>query len=263
MDHYQVLGLSSSVESFDCTKLSEAEIKTAYHKKALEVHPDTITRKRKRDGINSSSNIDMTAAFQQVQSSYELLMDKEARKKFDALWLVQKEEKIRRVKQREQGMRMERERQENIRKEKEQRLRMRMEREREIIRIERERQENERREKEELQKVQEEERLLQEKLFEKINEEKTRVLDEEVWMIKSKTLRVTWNKFAFGEFTSGQLRDVFEYFGDVNDVKVNKTSNEGHAIVVMASQESAIAATAARWVDNPDSPFVVRPLILC
>lgn len=77
MDHYQVLGLST-VGSLDCTKLSEAEIKAAYRKKSLELHPDTVMRKRKRDMIHSSSTnniaagddndtvISMTAAFQQL-----------------------------------------------------------------------------------------------------------------------------------------------------------------------------------------------------
>ncbi|XP_021715970.1 uncharacterized protein LOC110683871 [Chenopodium quinoa] len=92
LDHYSVLGLSS-VE-FDCTKLTQAEIKTAYQKKALELHPDTIMRKRKGNSDCSSNNVQAnddiaarTAAFQQLQSSYALLMDKRAREIYDLFWL--------------------------------------------------------------------------------------------------------------------------------------------------------------------------------
>ncbi|XP_021760614.1 golgin subfamily A member 6-like protein 6 [Chenopodium quinoa] len=304
MDHYEVLGLSS-VESVDCTKLTEAEIKAAYRKKALELHPDKISKKRKRDGITDDSDTvsSMTAAFQQLQSSYEVLMDKEARKRFDVVWLRRKQKKVRTGKmqegmarkERERGksfreqMRMARERMMSMRKElerirkkarewemnvrKEKERQRKMEREWEEservkkemrMKVEREREENERKEEEAIKKVQEEERLVYEKKLKRIHDEENVRVFEEVWRVKARILRVTWNKVEFGEFSKVQIRDMFEVFGEVKEVRINKDlGKNGHALILMGSKQSVVAATVAKWVNHPKSPFLVRPLTLC
>nr|XP_011465942.1 PREDICTED: dnaJ homolog subfamily C member 17-like [Fragaria vesca subsp. vesca] len=70
LDHYEVLGLPTGKEG---TKLSEKQITKAYKRKALQLHPD----KRPNDP-------NANAEFQKLYSSYELLMDPKARKRFDA-----------------------------------------------------------------------------------------------------------------------------------------------------------------------------------
>lgn len=70
VDHYRVLGLPSGQEG---TKLNETEITKAYRAKALQLHPD----KRPNDP-------NAKADFQRLNSSYEILRDPKARKKFDS-----------------------------------------------------------------------------------------------------------------------------------------------------------------------------------
>ncbi|KAK9936688.1 hypothetical protein M0R45_013516 [Rubus argutus] len=70
VDHYRVLGLPSGKEG---TKLNETEITKAYRAKALQLHPD----KRPNDP-------NAKADFQRLNSSYEILRDPNARKKFDS-----------------------------------------------------------------------------------------------------------------------------------------------------------------------------------
>ncbi|GLT54950.1 hypothetical protein SLA2020_281080 [Shorea laevis] len=83
VDHYRVLGLPSGEEG---AKLSEDDIKKAYRSKALELHPD------KRPGDKEA-----LANFQRLQSSYEILKDEKARKLFDDLLRVKREQQRRRL----------------------------------------------------------------------------------------------------------------------------------------------------------------------
>ncbi|KAF3455572.1 hypothetical protein FNV43_RR00205 [Rhamnella rubrinervis] len=78
VDHYSVLGLPSGEEG---AELTEKEISRAYKAKALELHPD----KRPHDP-NAHSN------FQKLKSSYDILKDEKARKLFDYLLKVKKEQ---------------------------------------------------------------------------------------------------------------------------------------------------------------------------
>ena len=78
VDHYSVLGLPSWEEG---AELTEKEISRAYKAKALELHPD----KRPHDP-NAHSN------FQKLKSSYDTLKDEKARKQFDQLLKVKREQ---------------------------------------------------------------------------------------------------------------------------------------------------------------------------
>ena len=78
VDHYSVLGLPSWEEG---AELTEKEISRAYKAKALELHPD----KRPHDP-NAHSN------FQKLKSSYDTLKDEKARKQFDHLLKVKREQ---------------------------------------------------------------------------------------------------------------------------------------------------------------------------
>ncbi|XP_059631033.1 protein CAJ1-like [Cornus florida] len=75
VDHYRVLGLPSGEEG---AMLSEEEIKKAYRLKALELHPD-----KRRDDPDAHAN------FQQLNTSYGILKDKNTRKLFDNFLLVE------------------------------------------------------------------------------------------------------------------------------------------------------------------------------
>jgi curved DNA-binding protein CbpA len=72
-DLYLVLGLEKGLES------TEADVKKAYRKKALESHPD----KRPNDK-NAASD------FNRIQKAYEVLGDEKARKAYDELRKVQR-----------------------------------------------------------------------------------------------------------------------------------------------------------------------------
>lgn len=69
-DYYTVLGLPQSA--------SEQEIKSAYHKKALELHPDRNSSTK--DTVMSS---DAITKFQQIQAAYEILKDSKTRAEYD------------------------------------------------------------------------------------------------------------------------------------------------------------------------------------
>ncbi|PIA60654.1 hypothetical protein AQUCO_00300285v1 [Aquilegia coerulea] len=74
LNHYEVLGFQlESIGIGGLTKLTSNEIVKAYKSKALELHPD----KRPND---PNANTE----FQQLKSSYDILMDEKLRKGFDA-----------------------------------------------------------------------------------------------------------------------------------------------------------------------------------
>lgn len=72
-DLYLVLGLERGLES------TEAEVKKAYRKKALESHPD-----KRPDDKNAAADFD------RIQKAYEVLGDEKARKAYDDLRKVQR-----------------------------------------------------------------------------------------------------------------------------------------------------------------------------
>ncbi|MCL7023332.1 hypothetical protein MKW94_018126 [Papaver nudicaule] len=69
IDHYAVLGLPSGEQG---AKLTDADINKAYKIKALELHPD-----KRPDDPNANIN------FLKLSDSYEILKDKDKRKKID------------------------------------------------------------------------------------------------------------------------------------------------------------------------------------
>lgn len=83
IDHYVVLGLPSGEQG---SKLSEKEIKKAYHSKSLELHPD-----KRPDDPNAHEN------FQKLKTSYEILKDQKARLAFDDLLRVKREKALRQL----------------------------------------------------------------------------------------------------------------------------------------------------------------------
>ncbi|KAF5204302.1 Wat1-related protein [Thalictrum thalictroides] len=91
INHYEVLGFQTSNKNNNnnigggargcilqnLTKLTTNQISKAYKSKALELHPD-----KRPDDPNAKSE------FQQLKSSYDILMDDESRKIFDAHLLI-------------------------------------------------------------------------------------------------------------------------------------------------------------------------------
>ncbi|KAF5181235.1 Dnaj heat shock n-terminal domain-containing protein [Thalictrum thalictroides] len=95
INHYEVLGFQlESIGVEGLTKLNSNEISKAYKSKALELHPD----KRPNDP-NAKSD------FQQLKTSYDILMDVKLRKDFDA-YLRSKYEEERRWQQWQQRRKM-------------------------------------------------------------------------------------------------------------------------------------------------------------
>ncbi|CAL1365962.1 unnamed protein product [Linum trigynum] len=73
-EHYTVLGLPSGEAAFT---LSEKEIRRAYKRKAIELHPD-----------KNPDDEEANRKFQKLQSSYEVLKDEESRRQYDDLLRV-------------------------------------------------------------------------------------------------------------------------------------------------------------------------------
>ncbi|XP_062081551.1 uncharacterized protein LOC133787740 [Humulus lupulus] len=237
VDHYSILGLPTGE---DGAKLTEKEISKAYKVKALELHPD-----KNRDDPKAHDK------FQRVKSSYEILKDEKARKLFDDLLKVKQEQQRRHSERDAKRRRMvsdleERERsafapdlaagqrgkEESILKElKEQVARIR-----------------------EMHKN-------KGKTTASVSKTDMRGVSEEtantggVFLDKKKILKVSWEKFGEG-YTAERLRELFSKFGEVEDVVMKK--KRGSALVVMASEDAAVAATGTVSGDL-SNPLLVLP----
>lgn len=236
MDHYGVLGLPSGEEG---TQLSEKEISKAYRAKALELHPD----KRPDDP-------DAHANFQKLKSSYEILKDEKARKLFDDLLRVKREQVLRRSQQDSKRRKM---------------VSDLEERERAAFAPD-----------PAAKAKNEEERILR-KLREEIeriramhankgtspasskgqaaSEGKDRKRSGGVGLDKEKVLKVSW-EIGGPDYTVERLKELFSVFGEVEDVVTRKKRS---ALIVMASKDAAVAATRTVCGDL-SNPLLVVPL---
>lgn len=221
VDHYSVLGLPSGEEG---AQLSEKEISKAYRAKALELHPD----KRPDDP-------DAHANFQKLKSSYEILKDEKARKLFDDLLRVKREQVLRRSQQDSKRRRM---------------VSDLEERERAAFAPD-----------PAAKAKNEEERILR-KLREEIeriramhankgappasskgqaaSEGKDKKSSGGVGLDKEKVLKVSWETGG-PDYTVDRLKELFSVFGEVEDVVTRKKRS---ALVVMASKDAAVCLLA-------------------
>ncbi|XP_062020323.1 uncharacterized protein LOC133736747 [Rosa rugosa] len=238
-DHYEVLGLPSGEEG---AKLTEKEITKAYRAKALVLHPD-----KRPDDPDASVN------FQRLKSSYEILKDEKARKLFDELLKVKRQQKRRHLE----------------RDAKRQRMVSDLEaRERAAFAPD------------PAAKDREEEERISRKLAEEVariramhankgaptasvpKKDNGRVGKESVGgaeqgVDKERVLKVTWEKVG-EDYTAERLRNLFSAFGEVEDVLI-KSKKKGSALVVMATKDAAVASTRTMTGDL-SNPLLVKPL---
>lgn len=221
LDHYSILGLPSGEEG---AKLTEKEISKAYRIKALELHPD-----KRRDDPNAHEN------FQRLKTSYEILKDEKARKLFDDLLKVKREQQRRHSERDSKKRKM---------------VSDLEERERAAFApdpVARERAEEERiakKLKEEIARIR---AMHANKGAATASVPKTQngsvgkesESTSNVKLDKEKILKVSWEKVAEG-YTAERLREVFSRFGDVEDV-VMKNKRRGSALVVMANKDAAVS----------------------
>lgn len=220
VDHYNVLGLPSGEEG---AKLTEKEISRAYKAKALELHPD-----KRPDDPNAHDN------FQKLKSSYEILKDEKARKLFDDLLRV-KREQFRRQSERDGKRRK--------------MVSDLEERERAAFAPD------------PAAKAQEEEERIARKLKEEIariramhkskgeatssfsKTEMGGVGKESVGgarLDKERVLKVSWEKIG-NDYTAERLRELFSKFGEVEDVVIKGSKKKRSALVVMATKDAAVS----------------------
>ncbi|CAH9146381.1 unnamed protein product [Cuscuta epithymum] len=230
VDHYAVLGLPSGEEGF---KLSQKEISKAYRSKALELHPD-----KRLDDPNAHAN------FQKLKTSYEILMDKKARKLFDDLFMV-KHEKSKRQSHHDAKRR---------------RMMADLDaRERAASRA-----------RDDAARAREEEERISNKLKEELariramQAYKTCTLEKPcmgaVSIDKEKALKVSWEKGCVVGYTAQQLMELFGEFGKVEDVVIKSSKSKGSAIVVMASKD-AIESVCGVVLGDLSNPLLVVPLM--
>ncbi|KAM1137061.1 hypothetical protein ACFX2B_034703 [Malus domestica] len=240
VDHYKVLGLPSGEEG---AKLTQNDIKKAYRAMALVLHPD----KRPDDP-------DAPANFQSLMSSYEILKDVKARKLFDDLLRVKRDQQRRHLE----------------RDAKRQRMVSDLEaRERSAFAPDaaaRDRAEEERI----ARKLKEEIERIRKKHAEKgaatafaPNRETGGVGKENVGGAKmgldeEKMLKVSWENVGEG-YTAERLRGLFSEFGEVEDVVIRGKKKRGSALVVMATKDAAATATGTLLGDL-SNPLLVIPL---
>ncbi|KAL8540052.1 hypothetical protein ACS0TY_001590 [Phlomoides rotata] len=240
VDHYDVLGLPSGEEG---SRLSEQEINKAYRSKARELHPD-----KRPDDPNAHAN------FLKLQTSYSVLKDEKARKLFDDLLRV-KREKIHRQGQHDSKRRKmmsdleERERSafavDPSTKAQQEEERIARQLKAEIARIRAMHAKN----KSPGATPFEQDKPAREK---DSGDSGANGLD------KGKVLKVSWEKIG-EDYTAQRLREIFEEFGDVEDVVIKSSKKKGSALVVMASKDDAVAATG-NVLGNLSNPLLVLPL---
>jgi DnaJ family protein C protein 17 len=226
VDHYLVLGLPSGEEG---AKLSVDDIKKAYRSKALELHPD------KRPG-----NKQALADFQRLQTSYEILKDEKARKLFDDLL---------RVKREQQRLQSERS---SKRDSKRQKMVFDLEeRERAAFAADpaaKEREEEERIAKklrEEIARIRAMRTNKGANMASASSRESSGVRKEGMETTgarvdKERVLKVSWEKVG-EDYTAEGLRELFSKFGKVEDVVIKSSKKKGSALVVMATKDAAVS----------------------
>jgi DnaJ homolog subfamily C member 17 len=217
IDHYTVLGLPSGEEG---SNLTQKDINKAYKSKALELHPD-----KRPDDPNAAAN------FQQLRTSYDILKDEKARKLFDDLLRVKRENQ-RRESQRD-GKR------------------------RKMV-SDLEKREREAFSPDSAARGREEEDRIAKKLKEEIariramhakkagadlgvKKESTASSDGGGGGVdQEKVLKVSWEKVG-EDYSADKLRELFSKFGEVEDVVIKGSKKKGSALVVMATKQGAVS----------------------
>ncbi|MED6179840.1 hypothetical protein PIB30_004480 [Stylosanthes scabra] len=233
VDHYHVLGLPSGEEG---AKLTEKDITKAYRNKARELHPD-----KRPDDPNAHSN------FQNLKASYEILKDDKARKLFDDLLRVKRDQ------QRRQDQRDGKRRKMVSDLEKRERdafapdpaAKAREEEERIARQL-----------KEEIARIKA--MLGKKEAPEAAPSEKKEAKSGGVGLDQEKILKVSWERVG-EDYSASKLRELFSKFGEVEDVVIKGGKKKGSALVVMANKEGAVAATGS-MIGHLANPLLVVPL---
>lgn len=243
VDHYAVLGLPSGEQG---SKLSQKEIKKAYHSKSLELHPD-----KRPDDPNAHEN------FQKLKTSYEILKDQKARLVFDDLLRVKREKVLRQSQHSSKRRKMmsdleERERaaafgSESNGKDRDEEERIKKKLREQIARIR---------------------AMHANKGTPDVSVKKGDVKRKESsgsgsqggGLDKEKVLKVTWDRIGGEDYSAQRLRELFREFGEVEDVLIRSSTNKkGSALVVMASKDAVVTATRTVLGDLRN-PLLVLPL---
>ncbi|KAG2726756.1 hypothetical protein I3760_01G127900 [Carya illinoinensis] len=198
------------------------------------------------------------ANFQRLQSSYEILKDEKARKLFDDLLQVKREQQHRRSEQ------------ESRRDAKRQKMFSDLE-EREWAAFApdpfaKEREEEDRIAKklrEEIARIRamyaskgENMTLATIREFPGVKKESTSITKP--WVDKEKLLKVSWEKIG-EDYTAEGLRELFLKFGEVEDVVIKSAKKKGSALVVMENKDAVVAATGS-VSGHLSNPLLVLPL---
>ncbi|CAI8601760.1 unnamed protein product [Vicia faba] len=231
VDHYTVLGLPSGEEG---AILTEKDINKAYKLKALELHPD-----KRPDDPNAASN------FQQLRTSYDILKDEKARKLFDDLLRVKRDNE-RRQSQRDgkrRKMVSDLERRERdafspdpAAKGREEEDRIAKQLRDEIARI----------------------RAMHAKKGVPVFDSKKESDASGGGIDQEKALKVSWERIG-EDYSAEKLRELFSKFGEVEDVVIKGRKKKGSALVVMATKQGAIA-TIGSVIGHLANPLLVLPL---
>lgn len=222
VDHYGVLGLPSGEEG---AKLTEKEISKAYKLKALELHPD-----KRPDDPNAHSN------FQKLKTSYEILKDEKARKLFDDLLRVKREQQ-RRLSERDgkrRKMVSDLEERERAAFAPDPSVKAREEEERIARQL-----------KEEIARIRAMHANKGVPTKPDLKKESAGVGKESMGsggsaLDKEKVLKVSWEKVG-EDYSAEKLRELFSKFGEVEDVVIKGSKKKGSALVVMATKEGAVS----------------------
>ncbi|KAF5751038.1 hypothetical protein HS088_TW02G00048 [Tripterygium wilfordii] len=239
VDHYAVLGLPSGEEG---AKLTEKEISKAYKFKALELHPD-----KRPDDPNAHDN------FQKLKSSYEILKDEKARKLFDDLLRIKRDQHQRHTQRDAKRRRMVsdlEEREHAAAFDPDPELKAKQEEERIARKL-----------KEEIERIRAMHKGKGQGAATATAPESSstgNVGGTGVVLDKSKVLKVSWEKVG-EEYTADRLRELFSKFGKVEDVVIKSSKKKGSALVVMSTKEAAFSATG-NVCGHLSNPLLVLPL---
>ncbi|XP_043714382.1 dnaJ homolog subfamily C member 17 isoform X1 [Telopea speciosissima] len=240
IDHYEILGLPSGEEG---AKLTEKEISKAYKFKALELHPD----KRPNDP-NAHTE------FQKLKTSYEILKDEKARKLFDDLLQIRRDQRLRQSQYdaKRRKLMSDLEERERAAFAPDPAAKAREEEERIAKKL-----------KEEIARL----RAMHAKNAASATTSKVGTAGmggENIGAMESlnkeKVLKVSWESGS-DDYSAQRLKELFGKFGDVEDVVIRSkgTKKRKSALVVMASKDAAFAALGNVFGDL-SNPLLVLPL---
>ncbi|XP_058774999.1 uncharacterized protein LOC131649252 [Vicia villosa] len=239
VDHYAVLGLPSGEEG---ANLTEQHINKAYKLKALELHPD-----KRPDDPNAASN------FQQLRTSYDILKDEKARKLFDDLLRVKRDNE-RRQSQRDgkrRKMVSDLERRERDAFSPDPAAKGKEEEDRIVKQL-----------RDEIARVR---AMHAKKVVPGFDSKKESDASGGVGagvsgggIDQEKALKVSWERNG-EDYSAEKLRELFSKFGEVEDVVIKGRKKKGSALVVMATKQGAIA-TIGSVIGHLANPLLVLPL---